>query len=502
MADSQSNIKKLFGQSSHYVIGTALATFSHLFTFPIFTRIFSVADYGLLSLITVGVSTVLAISKLGLTTSSVRMYEECRTESGLYSLKNYYSTFFFTACVAGCVISTLYAVFVFFFVGILFDSVLSGLFLFSALIVCCKTVNVIFLSFLRAEQRTKLFNAFAVVLAYAGSGVCIFLVLFLIKGLWGFYTGQLIVESTALIILYRHLAKRYRPRMRDFSMPLLRVSLKFGLPLVGLEFLNHILTYGDRFLIKLFCEPEALGIYSVGYNLSSYVSNLMLVPLSFAVTPLLMQTWTRDGKEATQHFLTSTIRYVALVFFPVVAGFIAVGDELLLLLASAKYQDAGIIIPFAVVGVGFFALSNVLNAGLIIHKRTGKILLHSFIAALINVILNMILIPKFNIIGAAIATLISYGFFLVAISISSYSLLPFSIRYGKISLYFVLAVIMAYCTTMITIDNLLLSLLFKILLGVFLYSALVLAFDTEVRRLSMQAISNKSLKGKQLSDLK
>ena len=495
MAASQSNVKKLFSQSSHYFIGTALATFSHLFTFPIFTRIFSVADYGLLSLITVGVSTVLAISKLGLTTSSVRMYEECRAETGPYSLANYYSTFFFTACVAGCAISTLYATFVYFFADILFDSALSSLFMFSALIVCCKTVSVILLSFLRAEQRTKLFNAFSVILAYAGSGVSIFLVLFLIKGLWGFYTGQLIVQSCALVILFRHLCKRYRPRIKDFSVPLLRVSLTFGLPLVGLEFLNHILTYGDRLLIKLFCAPEALGIYSVGYNLSSYVSNVLLVPLSFAVTPLLMQTWTRDGKEATQQFLSSVTRYIALVFFPVLAGFIAVGNELLLLLASAKYQDAGIIIPFAVVGVGFFALSNVLNAGLIVQKRTGIILLHSFIATLINILLNLVLIPRFNIIGAAIATLVAYGFFLAAISISSYSLLPFPIRYGRTILYFVLAVIMGSCTTIITVDNLLLSLFFKIIFGVVFYGGLILIFDSEVRRISMQAISNRSLKG-------
>ncbi len=495
MTDKPSKVRKLFGHSSHYAIGTVLATLSHLVTFPVLTRIFSVADYGILSLITVGISTVLAISKLGLTTSAVRMYEECRSEGGQFSIENYYSTFFITACAAGSLISLAYAAFVFLFYDKLFDSAWSGLFLFAAFIICCRTVNAILCSFLRAEQRTKFFNAFSVALTYLGSGLSIFLALFIIKGLWGFYTAQFIAESVALIILFRHLAKRYRPKLNDFSLPLLRISLKFGLPLVGLEFLNHILTYGDRFLIQLFCNPDALGIYSVGYNLASYVSNILLVPLSFAVTPVLMETWARDGEEATRRFLTSTTRYVALVFFPVLAGFITVGDELLLLLASAKYREAGIIIPFAVIGAGFFALANVFNAGLIIHKKTGKILLYSFIAATLNILLNLLLIPKSGIIGAAIATLIAYGFFFIAISISSFALLSFPLRYGKIFLYLLLSVVMAGCTTMITLDNLLLSLVCKILSGIIVYAVLVVLLDREVRAIVVQLIKSKNFKG-------
>jgi len=392
MSAKRSNVRKLFAQSSHYAIGTALSLFVHLFTFPVFTRIFSVADYGMLSLITVTISTVLSLSKLGMTTSAVRMYEESHNEDGEFTAGNYYSTFFLTATSTGALISLGYAAFVFFFYDKLFHSPWAGLFLFTSLIICCRTVNAILSSFLRAGQQTKLLNTFNVICAYAGSGLSILLAIFFIKGLWGFYVAQLIVECAALFFLFRYLARRHTlTRFQDFSLPLLKTSLKFGLPLVGLEFLNHILTFGDRFLIQLFCEPDALGIYSVGYNLASYVSNILLVPLSFAVTPVLMETWTREGEEATRLFLGNSTRYVALVFFPVLAGFIAVRGELLLLLASSKYSEAGTIIPFAVVGVGFFALTNVFNAGLIIHKKTGKILLHSFIAAVLNIGLNLIL---------------------------------------------------------------------------------------------------------------
>ena len=478
---SQSNVKKLFGQSSHYVMGTILATVSHLITFPIFTRLFSVADYGILSLITVGISTTVAFSKLGLTSASVRMYEECKAEESSYNLGNYYSTFFLAICASASIVTVLYAIFAYFFSGVIFGSALSGLFLFTSIIVLSRTIKFTLMSFLRAEQKTRLYNVLVVLFAYVGSGLSVVLVLFFIKGLWGFYVGQVIIEGVAVTLLLRYLFKSYKPCIKDFSISLLKEGLKYGVPLVGLEFLNHILSYGDRFFITLFCPPESLGLYSVGYNLSAYVSNVLLVPLLFAVTPLLMQTWTRDGKAATQKFLSSSLRYIALVLFPVFAGFIAVGKELLLLLASSKYSEASIIIPFAAVGIGCFALANFFNSGLIVYKKTNRIFFFSLSAAIINTVLNVVLIPRYNIVGAAVATLVAYGFFLVAIAISSFRLLPYSINYKKIFLYFVSSIIMTFITTLFSSNNLFLSLLVKVIMGVVVYCVVVLILDSEIR---------------------
>ena len=480
MASTHSYTKKLFGQSSHYLIGTFLLTFAHFFTFPIFTRIFTVAEYGVLSLITVTISTVLAFSKLGLTSAAIRMYEESRAQSENH-VASYYSTFLIGAVICAAMISALYGSITPLLTRILSMPELLPLFALSAFIVFCRTVNGVSLSFFRAEQKTRFFNSVSVMLTYAGSGLSIILVLFIIKGLWGFYTGQLIIEVLALIFLVLFLIKKSKIGLQYFSIPLFKSAIKFGLPLVGLEFLNHVLTYGDRFLITLYCDAEQLGIYSVGYNLSSYVSNLLLVPLSFAVTPLLMQVWTKDGIEQTRNFLTNVTRYVALFFFPIIAGFIAVNKELLILLASSKYIESSAIVPFAVIGVGFFALSNLLNAGLIIYKRTDRILLYSFIAAVLNVVLNVFLIPHYGIVGAAFATFLSYFMFMIAITIDSYRLLSFSISYKRISYYFFCSVVMLLIICQIAISNLFVGLCVKILSGFILYGLAILCIDKELR---------------------
>ncbi len=492
---SESQIKKLFGQSSHYALGTAFITLSHLVTFPIFTRVFTVSEYGILSLVTVSISTFLALSKLGMGSAAVRMYEEYKTANRNYAAKNYYSTFFFSACASGLIVSLVYILFIILFSEEILNGTQLYLFLFVSLILFTKTINAILHSFFRAEQNTKFLNLFLVFSAYGGSALCIFLVFYFIKGLWGFYAGQLIVEVAGLAILLNFLTRKIQWSIYDFSWPLLKTSLKYGLPLVGLEFLNHILTYGDRFLIQMFCSSEDLGIYSVGYNLSSYVSNILLVPLSFAVTPLLMQTWTRDGKEATKKFLTSSLRYVSLIFFPIIAGFIAVGDDLLVLLASSKYNAAISIIPYAVIGVGLFALSNLLNAGLIIYKRTDKILIFAFVSALINIILNLVLIPRFNILGAAVATLVAYTVFFMAVTVSSYKLLSFEVPFLSIGIYICFAALMVLGIRPIAPENVFFRLTAKILSGCLIYSSLIFVFDQHMRQMVLSYMRLRLYKG-------
>ncbi len=486
---SSSPVKRFFSQSSHYLTGTTLITLSHLFTFPIFTRVFSVAEYGYLSLITVSISTVLAISKLGLSNSAVRFYEESHAPRGMYTQDQYYSTFFLAACVTGAVITLLSALAAQLLSGIAFESSLKSLFLFASSIIFLRTLTATLMSFMRGAQKTKTYNLIETVTSYVSSGLSILLTLFWIKGLFGFYAGQIIALILLVLLLAGNILKKHDIRPANFSPGLFRESIRFGLPFVGLEFLNHILTYGDRFFINLFCPPEALGIYSVGYNLSGYVSNMIMVPLSCAATPILIRTWTQEGPEATSRFLASSVRYLTLFFFPAIMGFIALDEELIKILASEKYAGAAAIVPYAVIGIGFFALSNITNAGLIIHKRSDRILLHSAVAAILNTVLNIILIPRFSILGAAIATLVAYAWFFISITRSSYSRLQFSVPVGKIVLYFSCAVGMYLTIIMITFQSLYLTIMSRIAIGAMLYSLLILFFDSDIRMRTKRILS-------------
>ncbi len=78
-----SEIKKLFSQSSHYLVGQALLMGIGFISFPILTRIFSVSDYGILGLITSTVAIIGAIVKLGFPPSIVRYFNDYKTANKL-----------------------------------------------------------------------------------------------------------------------------------------------------------------------------------------------------------------------------------------------------------------------------------------------------------------------------------------------------------------------------------------------------------------------------------
>jgi O-antigen/teichoic acid export membrane protein len=96
-------------QSFHCILGYAVSLIAGFVSLPIYTRLFKVSDYGILSLISTIVFFVMSIGKLGKQNSTIRFYDEVRNNKKTISLKYYYSTLFFGPLVIVAAVSTLYA---------------------------------------------------------------------------------------------------------------------------------------------------------------------------------------------------------------------------------------------------------------------------------------------------------------------------------------------------------------------------------------------------------
>lgn len=490
MSEQTSTNKKFFTQSSHYFLGTLTLFLTHFISFPIFTRLFSVEDYGILGLITVTISTVVSLAKLGFNNSAIRFYSDCRAGNKNYDLKQFYSTFFWCTVLVSLLISIVYCLVIWFSPTNLLNSHVKDLLFFTAVLVFLNTTNNILKSFFRAEQKTKTLNLIDILTNYSSIGFSVVFILWYIKGLYGFYTGQIMVSTVLLIGLIINLLNKHKVKIKYISGNIIRESLKYGLPLMGLEFLNHILTYSDRYLIQFYHGAERLGIYTVGYNLSQYLTNLFLIPISLVITPILMETWTNKGERETQLFLTSAVKYFLMVVLPVVFGFVAISHDLIPLLATRKYMESEVVIPYVVGGIALFTLTYIFNSGLTIYKKTGRILGFACIASIVNIVLNVLLIPQHDIIGAAYATLISYLFFFLCVSFSSFRLLKFSIPVFSITGYVLACILMVYVVGLIQIkDHFFYNLLVKIMAGIFIYSIFILISDGKLRKLIWQKIS-------------
>lgn len=473
-----SDIKLLLKQSSHYLGGQTLVLLAGLISFPILTRIFSVSEYGLLGLVNITVFLVLSISKLGIPNSSVRFYSEFKANK---NLSGFHSTLFLSALILGLTSALLFYLFIRLFSSPFSEEGLVSFALLIAILIFTGCINDTLMSFLRAAQRTRLYNLLMVIRRYGTLAISIFLVFFLVKGLPGFFCGGAIWGLVLFSFLTYLLFRNHTIKFKYYSFQFFKESIKFGFPLVWAELGHLLLTYADRYLIQFYLGAASLGIYTAGYNLTMHITDVIKYPINYAMTPIYMDILVNKGEEATKIFFSRIFRFFLLIIIPVSLGFIAVGKDLIAVLASSKYVDAYSIIPYIIIGQLVYGCQIILNSGLFIRKKTHIVTGVMISSCILNIGLNIWLIPRYGITGAAQATLVSYIFYTLVITYFSFKEFSFPIKYAHILFYLGAATVMYVVISAIDTGGSLSNLIVKIPTGIIIYASLILAFDKDIR---------------------
>jgi O-antigen/teichoic acid export membrane protein len=135
---------------------------------------------------------------------------------------------------------------------------------------------------------------------------------------------------------------------------------------------------------------------------------------------------------------------------PVIAGLAGVGPDLLTALASDKYRSAAVILPWVIAGMFVDGMNSMLGAGLFIHRRTRTIMNIVLSCAVLNILLNVLLVPRIGITGSAVATLVCYVGTALGLGIGGRRLLRVAVpwatiaRAGGVSLVMYAAVFWVY----------------------------------------------------------
>src|SRR6202012_5513460 len=224
-----------------------------------------------------------------------------------------------------------------------------------------------------------------------------------------FFLGVVIVEGIVLMQYWPILARRDLISLRAFDFSFLRTAIAFSMPLMAAQNSWVVLGSRGRFFIQHYMGLQALGFYAAAYGIAIYLQDVMMAPLQLALFPICMKVWNNDGKEATQNFLSRSLDQFLLAAVAVVCVAIVTSRDVIVLLASRKFQEAHTLLPFLVIGLVLSAITVYFRPGLLIHKRASKIAAATFYACALNIVLNMILLPRIGLLGAAIATMISYG---------------------------------------------------------------------------------------------
>ncbi len=475
----------------NYTSAGLLAALGGIISFPILTRNLTVEEYGLLGLVTSSVAVAVAIGKLGIQHSVIRFFAQVENDSEQrWSLKELYSTVFCALLFLAVLLSLLWFITgTMLLPGYMSSDEAPGLFLIATGVVFLRLLGSGVVNFLRAQQYSGVVSISHVLHKY------LHLILIIIALVFNHLNAAVVIlflllaEFTTVVYAARKLWPRFSFGIKSFQPGLARSLILFGLPLMAYESLSLVLRLSDRYVIEALLGENALGQYSASYNLTAYLDMIILSGMVQAVRPMYTQIWESDGAQATRLFLEHGFRFYVIVGIPLILAFSVVAPDLLVLLSGKKYQAGTAIIPY--VALSFFLEGAVLflGAGLHIGKNTGVFLKWALLAAVLNIGLNILLVPHFGLLGAATMTIVSYSVFLLGVTHRSFKSLAFGIPVKRIFTVPALAFLVYLSLSQLDLRNLLLNMSVKGFLAVVIYAAILLSLDAKIRDHVLQGLS-------------
>ncbi len=197
----------------------------------------------------------------------------------------------------------------------------------------------------------------------------------------------------------------------QFRSSRVRRYLAFGAPVAAALLLEIALGAGDRFLIAVFVNEAAVGAYAAGYGVADQTIRLMCMWGAMAGAPLLLQAYEARGADGAQEPGLAMIRMLMLVAAPAAVGIAIVARPLSEFMIGEDLRiEAARIMPWiAAAGLMNGLMIYYFSEAFQLTRRTALRAALMVIPAVLNVALNIILLPKLGLMGAVYATVICYA---------------------------------------------------------------------------------------------
>lgn len=273
-------------------------------------------------------------------------------------------------------------------------------------VVFFNTVSGVPITVLRMQEKSTLFMCS---LGLKSVGIIVLSYLFLSvlnKGLVGVFESMLLATVIFTILSFTLTFRNYS---FNFSFKYLVRMLKFGLPMcLGMLF-GWIINFSDRYFVRYFLTLSDVGLYSLGYKFGQMVH---MAVLSFLMCwgPIL---FTIAKEKNSKEILARLSTYIASVFMSICLIISFFSREIVILMAESSYYSSYTIIPLISFSYYLFGIYMLFFSGIMISKQVFKQPVILGAASVINIILNIVLIPRQGIMGAAVATAITYLFVVV-----------------------------------------------------------------------------------------
>jgi O-antigen/teichoic acid export membrane protein len=425
-------LKRLAKHSAIYGLGGIVSRILAVLLLPLYTSYLVGRDYGRVETLTALTAVLVTLLRMGISSAFFRFYFDS-TELGA-RLRVVRTSFWFTMASATTGLAA----------GLVAAPQIADL-----LALGPHQANLVRAAFvglwaqMNYEQLTSLFRveersvAF-VIASLANIAITIGATVLLVVVFDQHALGVIVGNFTGTLCVYLALLAYRREQLGlQFDRRLLREMNRFGMPLVPSALALWTLNFSDRFFLAHFKNQTEVGHYSIGVRIASALT-LLLVAFRTAWPAFAYSI--EDDKEARRAygFVLTYLTFVA-CWISLALGLLSPWLVRLLTANPEYYSGSRVVAPLAFAGAAWAAYT-VVAVGIGRARRTQFNWVVTGAAAALNVALNLLLIPRYGMMGAAVATVAAYSTMFLGMSWHAQRVYPVPYQWRRVTTLVVSAV--------------------------------------------------------------
>lgn len=386
-----------------YLLGNVLSRLAGFVMLPVYTRVLTTGDYGILEILSLSLDIVGMLAGLGIRQAVLRLfyqYDRPEERAAVVSTASLMLLVIFGGiAVLGLAFSAqlseallgpdqpvmlLRLALMAFVVGALGD--IPGVWLQAAQ----RSATLVTANFIRLVLALSLNILFVVVLRTGVAGI--------------FYStiiSALVVGGVVAAMMFRDTGMRFVPAVA-------RELLAFGSPLVASNVGSFVLHFSDRYFLRHFHSLALVGIYSLSYKFAMLIAMLVDGPFYSIWSAKAFEIERREGPAAPPILRAILLQY-NLVVVTCAFGVALFATDVIHVVLGAEFHAADGPVPLLALAMVFFCYRHISQTGAMIAKRSGQIAIVTTVAALAALALNLLWIPRWGAMGAAASTAGAFG---------------------------------------------------------------------------------------------
>ncbi|MBP1647597.1 MAG: Membrane protein [Bacteroidetes bacterium] len=421
-------LKRLFADTAIYGISTILGRFLNFLLVPFYTNVLVPGDYGIVAYVYSLIAFVGVLYAYGMESA----YFKYTSTLEMGTPRDNFTTPFLSLLVSSAIFSALMSLLA---PGLArladLPSNGSAIVTYTAWILFLDTIVLVPFASLRMEGKAKLFAAlkFANIVINVTANL-VFLLIYH-AGVEGIFMSGLIASASTALMLLPTIVRHFTPR---FSPDLYRALLRFALPYLPAGLAAMMMQVVNRPILKALTDDATVGVFQANYKLGIFMM-LMVSMFDYAWRPFFLTNASDPGaKRLFARVLTYFVLIMAAVFLvlsfftPDLVRLQVFGRHII----APGYWGGLSIVPVVLAAYVFLGIYNNLMPGIYIQKKTSYLPGITLAGAATNVIANFLLIPPLGMMGAGLATLLSYAVMAGVLYVVVQRIYPVAYEWGRV----------------------------------------------------------------------